>query len=124
MQPDHAAALSAILGDDSRVLTQPQIVEQLSRDFYWYSPVLRKQLDGKVADIVVQPLTTPEIQNILRYCHAHDLPVTIRGARHRQLYSQAVPRGGIVLDLARINRIEAFEPGGVAVYPSPARASA
>ena len=55
MRPDHAAALAAILGDDSRVLTQPQVVEQLSHDFYWYSPVLRKQLDGKVADVVVQP---------------------------------------------------------------------
>ena len=121
MQPDHAAALSAILGDDSRVLTQPQIVEQLSRDFYWYSPVLRKQLDGKVADIVAQPLTTPEIQNILRYCHAHDLPVTIRGAGTGN-YGQAVPlHGGIVLDLARMDQIEAFEPGGVAVCQPGAR---
>src|SRR5208282_2873187 len=47
MDPRHITALAAIVGEDSRVLTQPQIVERLSRDFYWYSPVLRKQLDGK-----------------------------------------------------------------------------
>jgi FAD/FMN-containing dehydrogenase len=121
MQSDHAAALTAILGDASRVLTQPQIVEQLSRDFYWYSPILRKQLDGKVADIVVQPVSTVEIQNILRYCHAHDLPVTIRGAGTGN-YGQAVPlRGGIVLDLARMDQIEAIEPNGVAVCQPGAR---
>ncbi|HTW25357.1 MAG TPA: FAD-binding oxidoreductase, partial [Candidatus Baltobacteraceae bacterium] len=115
MQSEHAAALTAILGDASRVLTQPQVVEQLSRDFYWYSPVLRKQLDGKVGDLVVQPLSTGEIQNILRYCHAHDLPVTIRGAGTGN-YGQAVPlRGGIVLDLARMDQIEAIQPDGVAV---------
>ena len=121
MQSDHAAALSAILGDASRVLTQPQVVEQLSRDFYWYSPVLRKQLDGKVGDLVVQPLTAHEIQNVLRYCHAHDIPVTVRGAGTGN-YGQAVPlRGGMVLDLARMDQIEAIQSDGVAVCQPGAR---
>ena len=48
MDTSHAAALASLLGDEARVLTEPLAVEQLSRDFYWYSPVLRKQLDGKV----------------------------------------------------------------------------
>ncbi|HUA01470.1 MAG TPA: FAD-binding oxidoreductase [Candidatus Aquilonibacter sp.] len=115
MHSDHAAALTSLLDDSSRVIAQPQVVEQLSRDFYWYSPVLRKQLDGKVGDLVVQPLTTFEIQNVLRYCHAHDLPVTIRGAGTGN-YGQAVPlHGGIVLDLARMDQIEAIQSDGVAV---------
>ncbi|MGA3293174.1 MAG: FAD-binding oxidoreductase [Candidatus Acidiferrales bacterium] len=111
----HARELAAVLGDDSRVLTQPQVVEQLSRDFYWYSPVLRKELDGKVGDLVVQALTDREVQDVLRYCHAHDLPVTVRGAGTGN-YGQAVPlRGGVVLDLARMDRIESIQPDGVAV---------
>ena len=97
------------------MLTQPQVVEQLSRDFYWYSPVLRKQLDGKVGDVVVQPLSAAEIQNVLRYCYAHDIPVTARGAGTGN-YGQAVPlHGGVVLDLARMDHIEAIQPDGVAV---------
>jgi len=111
----HAAALASLLGDSARVLTHPQTVEQLSRDFYWYSPVLRKQLDGKVGDLVVQPLNAAEIVNILRYCHAHDLAVTARGAGTGN-YGQAVPlHGGVVLDLARMDRIEEIQPDGVAV---------
>jgi FAD binding domain len=121
MDLTHAAALASILGDDTRVLTHPLLVEQLSRDFYWYSPVLRKQLDGKTGDLVVQPVTVPEIQEVLRYCHAHDLAVTLRGAGTGN-YGQAVPlRGGVVLDLATMDRVEAIQPDGVAVCQPGAR---
>jgi FAD/FMN-containing dehydrogenase len=115
MDPMHIATLASILGDDTRVITQPAVVEQLSKDFYWYSPVLRKQLDGKVAEIVVQPLNAQEIQNVLRYCYAQDLPVTIRGAGTGN-YGQAVPlQGGVVLDLMRMDEIETILPDGIAV---------
>ena len=115
MNPGNINALVAILGDETRVLTQPQVVERLSRDFYWYSPVLRKKLDGKVGEVVVQPLSATEIQSVLCYCHTHDLPVTLRGAGTGN-YGQAVPlHGGVVLDLARMDRIEAIQADGVAV---------
>ena len=57
-------SLASILGDPTRVSTAPQVVNRLSRDFYWYSPVLRKRLDGKVADVVVHPLNVKEIQRV------------------------------------------------------------
>jgi FAD/FMN-containing dehydrogenase len=115
MDPMHVATLSSILGDDARVITQPLVVEQLSQDFYWYSPVLKKQLDGKVAEVVVQPLNAEEIRNVLRYCYAQDIPVTIRGAGTGN-YGQAVPlQGGMVLDLMRMDDIEAIQPDGIAV---------
>ncbi len=121
MDQTHAAAISSILGDGERVLTQPLLVEQLSRDFYWYSPVLRKQLDGKTGDLVVQPASVTEIQGVLRYCHAHDLPVTVRGAGTGN-YGQAVPlQGGVVLDLASMDRVEEIQPDGVAVCQPGAR---
>ena len=86
-------SLATILGDPARVSTVPQVVNRLSRDFYWYSPVLRKRLDGKVADVVVHPLNVKEIQDVLRYCYAHDIPVTPRGAGTGN-YGQAVPAPG------------------------------
>ena len=112
---DHAAALTNLLGDPARVLTQPQVVERLSRDFYWYSPILRPLLDGKHADVVVQPISVEEIINILRYCYANEVPVTLRGAGTGN-YGQAVPlQGGVVLDLARMDHIEAITPEGIAI---------
>jgi len=115
MDPAHISELRRLLGDASRVIVNPQIVEQLSRDFYWYSPVLRKQLDGKLGDAVLQPLSAAEIQKILRYCYVNDVPVTARGAGTGN-YGQAVPlQGGVVLDLSGMDRIEAIQPDGVAV---------
>jgi hypothetical protein len=115
MDPIHVTALTALLSDPSRVLTERPVVERLSRDFYWYSPVLRKQLDGKTGEIVVQPLNAIEILSVLRYCYAHGVAVTIRGAGTGN-YGQAVPlQGGVILDLARMDQINAIEPGGVAV---------
>jgi FAD/FMN-containing dehydrogenase len=124
MSTPHASAIAALLEDESRVLTQPQVVEQLSRDFYWYSPVLRKQLDGKVADLVVQPISAEEVLKILRYCQAENVPVTTRGAGTGN-YGQAVPlSGGLVLDLARMDRVEEILPDGVAVCQPGARLGA
>ena len=98
MDTRHATALASLLGDDTRVFTDPRVVEPLSRDFYWYSPVLRKQLDGKVGEMAVQPVNAAEVQMVLRYCHANNLAVTVRGAGTGN-YGQAVPlRGGVVLD--------------------------
>jgi FAD/FMN-containing dehydrogenase len=115
MDAMHISKFQAILGDASRVIVNPQVVEQLSRDFYWYSPVLRRQLDGKLGEVVLQPLHAAEIQQILRYCYASDLPVTARGAGTGN-YGQAVPlHGGVVLDLSRMDRIESIQPDGVAV---------
>ena len=110
-----AIDLSEILGDTTRVLTRPQIVERLSRDFYWYSPILKAQLDGKHADIIVQPLNSNEIRDVLRYCFQKEIPVTLRGAGTGN-YGQAVPlHGGVVLDLQRMEKIEAIDEQGIAV---------
>jgi FAD binding domain len=110
-----ATQLAQALGDPSRVITQPSIVERLSRDFYWYSPILRPLLDDKRADVAVQPVSTEEIRAILRLCYALDVPVTVRGAGTGN-YGQAVPlQGGVVLDLARMNQIETITSDGIAI---------
>ena len=112
---DLATQLATLLNDPTRVLTQPSVVERLSRDFYWYSPILKPQLDGKHGDLAVQPQTAAEIQDILRLCHTQNIPVTIRGAGTGN-YGQAVPlHGGVILDLSRMDLIEDITPGGIAI---------
>jgi FAD/FMN-containing dehydrogenase len=110
-----AVDLAEILADPTRVLTQPQVVERLSRDFYWYSPILKPQLDGKHADVIVQPINASEIQAVLRYCYLHEIPVTVRGSGTGN-YGQAVPlHGGVVLDLQRMDLIEEIDAQGIAI---------
>jgi FAD/FMN-containing dehydrogenase len=110
-----ATQLIGVLGDPSRVITQTSVVERLSRDFYWYSPILRPLLDGKRADVAVQPVSAEEVLAVLRLCYTLDVPVTVRGAGTGN-YGQAVPlHGGVVLDLARMDQVEAITPDGVAI---------
>ena len=109
------SALAACLAQPERVLTQPQVVQRLSRDFYWYSPVLKKLLDDKQADAVVQPVSTNEIVRVLACCYARGIPVTARGAGTGN-YGQAIPlQGGVVLDLARMDAIDEITADGVAI---------
>ena len=108
-------AMSDLIADPQRFITTPAIVERLSKDFYWYSPVLKPQLEDKRAEAVVQPIDVEEIRNILRFCYEHGIPVTPRGAGTGN-YGQAIPlHGGLVLDLSRMVRIETITADGIAV---------
>jgi hypothetical protein len=40
-----------LIGDGARVLTAPQVLDRLSHDFYWYSPVLKPLLVDKVGEV-------------------------------------------------------------------------
>jgi FAD/FMN-containing dehydrogenase len=115
MTPDDLTALSNCLADALRLITQAATVQRLSRDFYWYSPVLKKLLDDKVAEAVVQPVSTEEVVRVLKTCYQRRIPVTARGAGTGN-YGQAIPlEGGIVLDLALMDAIHEITPEGVAV---------
>jgi FAD/FMN-containing dehydrogenase len=109
------SGLSELIADRRRCLAAPGVVERLSKDFYWYSPVLKKRLENKHAEVVVQPVNADEVRSILRYCFAHDIPVTPRGAGTGN-YGQAIPLdGGVVLDLSLMDRIEGITDDGVAI---------
>ena len=110
-----AAGLSEVVGDAARVLTAPAVVDRLSHDFYWYSPVLRPKLVSKVGDVVVQPVDADEVLAVLRYARRNGVAVTTRGAGTGN-YGQCVPlEGGIVLDLSRMDKLEEITGDGVAV---------
>ena len=91
----------------------PALVRQKSRDFYWYSPVLKRQLDQVTAQIVVSPRIQDEVVQVLAAAHAHAVPLTPRGAGTGN-YGQAMPlSGGLVLNLAEMSKVTAVRPGVV-----------
>ncbi|WP_321343833.1 FAD-binding oxidoreductase [Breoghania sp.] len=110
-QPDLKSVLEAL--DGLAIEDNPAIVKQKSRDFFWYSPVLKKQLEQVTGDLVVTPTSEEEIIRVLKACYAHDVPVTVRGAGTGN-YGQAMPlAGGVVLNLAEFNKIKEISPGRV-----------
>lgn len=98
-------AFAAALGDVP-VVDDPKILHRKSRDFFWFSPVLKTQLQGKVADLIVLPRDETDVMRIASAAARYRVPVTIRGGGTGN-YGQCVPvEGGVVLDMTPLDAIE------------------
>lgn len=62
------------------------------------------RLKGK-AEALIFPLSTEEVSGVLQYANANHIPVTPRGAGTNLVGSTVPLKGGIILDLSRMNRI-------------------
>jgi len=86
-------------------------VERLSQDFYWFSPVLKRQLEGLRGDAVARPKTEDEIRAVVAGCARAGVPITLRGSGTGN-YGQCMPlHGGVILDLSAFNRLLWMKPG-------------
>jgi FAD/FMN-containing dehydrogenase len=50
------------------------VLDRLSHDFYWYSPVLRPLLADKTGEVAVQPVSVDEVLAVLRFAGKHEIP--------------------------------------------------
>jgi hypothetical protein len=106
------AALDHLDIDDN-----PATLKQKSRDFFWYSPLLKEKMDHLVGDFVVSPRSEAEVIEVLKTCFAHDVPVTTRGAGTGN-YGQAMPlEGGVILHMKNMTKVKEIHPGRVIVEP-------
>ncbi|MDE4175342.1 FAD-binding oxidoreductase [Phaeobacter sp. PT47_59] len=113
--PDIAAAKAALAHLD--IEENENAIKRASRDFFWYSPVLKTRMDHLLADFVVRPKSEAEVIEVLKTCYAYDVPVTTRGAGTGN-YGQAMPmRGGCVMHLVHMNKVISCAPGRVIVEP-------
>jgi FAD/FMN-containing dehydrogenase len=81
-------------------ITDPPRIARLSQDFSWFSPVLRRALQGRSAEVVGRPRTEDDISAIVALCARHRIPITVRGSGTGN-YGQCVPlHGGVVLDMS------------------------
>ena len=95
----------------------PVSIRAKSRDFFWYSPVLKARMDHLEGDFVVAPRNEAEVIEVLKTCHAHDVPVTTRGAGTGN-YGQAMPMaGGCILHMKNMASVKEVHPGRVIVEP-------
>jgi FAD/FMN-containing dehydrogenase len=91
---------------DVPIETDPKILRKKSRDFFWFSPVLKRQLEDKIADLVVVPRDEADVVRIAGMAARYRVPITIRGGGTGN-YGQCVPvEGGVVLDIGGLDAIE------------------
>lgn len=115
MKPNVAAAKAEL--SHLEIDENPATVRNKSRDFFWYSPVLKAEMDHLEADFVVNPKSEAEVIEVLKTCYKHDVPVTCRGGGTGN-YGQAIPlAGGCVMHLTGMNKIKEIGAGYVVAEP-------
>ena len=103
-------SLVAALGDVPHTC-ETTTVRKRSRDFFWYSPILNKQLHGKAADIMVTPRDEADVVRTAAACAKLRIPITVRGGSTGN-YGQAVPlEGGVLLDVTGMDKVLWHRPG-------------
>jgi FAD/FMN-containing dehydrogenase len=93
-----------------RVITEANPLQHGSRDFYWFSPVLKTELGDKVADVMVRPGTVEQLVQVVAVAVAARVPITPRGAGTGN-YGQAIPlQGGLIISTKGLDRILELTP--------------
>lgn len=90
-------ALRGIITDEPRLIFDEDIPAEYLSDALG-------RLKG-TAEALVFPLSTDEVSGVLRYANANRIPVTPRGAGTNLVGSTVPLKGGVILDLSRMNRI-------------------
>ncbi len=99
------------------IITDRDRVTKLSLDYYHFSPILESQLKDKRGDLVIRPTTETEVVRVAKACVRDKIPLTVRGAGTGN-YGQCIPlKGGVVLDLSKMNQIKWLQPGIACVEP-------
>lgn len=83
----------------------------------WSSYVTK---EGEIPFAVVYPSTTEEVSKIMKMCHNRKIPVTVISGGTSLEGHFAPTRGGICMDMARMDKILAFHPEDLDVVVQPA----
>src|SRR5258708_278232 len=96
---------------DIPVLEDPGSLRMRSRDFFWFSPILKATLEDQRAELIAVPRDKAEVMRVAAACARHRVPLTVRGGGTGN-YGQAVPlAGGVVLDMTRLDQVIWQRPG-------------
>ncbi len=113
---DYRTVLHFRLG--SRVTTDPDICRSYDHDL-GEMPALLLGLFRRTPEAVALPGSAEDVRAALGVAHEHGVPVTPR-AQATSGYGGAMPvRGGLVLDVSRMNRVLAVDERGLTVDVEP-----
>ena len=92
--------LHTIVGDKGFITDKSIIAPYLEES--------RKRFIG-TCDVLIKPASTQEVSEIIAICSDHDIPVVPQGGNTGHC-GGAVPDGGVLLNLSRLNQIRSIDP--------------
>lgn len=107
---------SAVAGPENVVL-DPAGIESLSKDYYWYSPVLSARLKDRRASVAVKIDSLDVLRAVASVAVKARAPITLRGGATGN-YGQCIPLyGGLVIDLSGMSRLIAIKDAVATAEP-------
>jgi hypothetical protein len=104
IRPFDRAAFTEALGDIPWS-AEATVLRRKSRDYFWFSPILKAELDGRLGDLIVSPRDEADVVRIASLCARFRVPLVTRGAGTGN-YGQSVPlHGGVVMETIGLDRI-------------------
>ncbi len=92
---------------------------EADRMCYAYDSSLDSQLHKYLPDAVFKPKDVQQISAVLHYCNEHSIPVTPRGAATGQCGGAVAVQGGLLIDMAGLNRIIEVDTDNLQVIIEP-----
>ncbi|SCA56963.1 FAD/FMN-dependent dehydrogenase [Candidatus Terasakiella magnetica] len=92
--------LQSIVGDKGFITNQAEIAPYLVES--------RNKFKGQ-CDVLIKPASAQEVAEVLAICNDHDVAVVPQGGNTGHC-GGAVPNGGILLNLSRLNKIRQIDP--------------
>ncbi|OGL55661.1 MAG: hypothetical protein A3C43_00720 [Candidatus Schekmanbacteria bacterium RIFCSPHIGHO2_02_FULL_38_11] len=93
-----------IVGSDDASFDSNEI-KQYSHDIASIPLLFKDIVQKKPAEAILRPESADEISRILKLAYSREIPITVRGAGSSALGSIIPLRGGIVIDLTKMNQI-------------------
>lgn len=101
--PEDISALSAFISDSDRVITKP--TEHWDHDQF--------KTIRAMPDLVIQPVTDEEVQQVVKYASDHHIPLVPRGNSTGLMGANLSIDGGISLDMIKMNKILEYDPSSL-----------
>ncbi len=112
IDPSLPGAIAQTVGEE-HVLSDATDLDHFSGDALSPSRAFRAStLLSKTADLVVAPGCTAEVADVIKLAAASDTPIVPRGGGTGVMGAALPVRGGIVLDLRRLNAVLEIDPQG------------
>lgn len=109
-----ARELREVLGSAEVVLTEPDDLI-----CYSYDASFEAMIEPKLPDLVVLPRDTTDVSRAVRFADERGIPVTARGAATGQAGGALPLKGGMLVDMTRLNQILELDADNLQVVIQP-----
>ena len=92
--------LSKFISDPERFITKPTV--------HWDHDQFKTV--RAMPDLVIQPETNEEVENVVKYASDHHIPIVPRGNSTGLMGGNLTVEGGISLDMVKMNKVLEYEP--------------